>query len=78
MSETRLYTTTDIALASYLHAKGVRLILVEQKPNDFAEITFELNGDEELLAEWQSLNCMINARAYYDSYKLLQRKVHGR
>ena len=71
---TQTYSTSDIALATYLYCSGITLIEID-RANPRRAIFFFDSPKPELISKWQEGKAMVNALAFYNAYQALKAKI---
>lgn len=71
--ENSSFPTSDFPLATYLYAKGIRLLEIKDSPNDIRKKIFVFQEPPaELLALFQSGKAEINVLAYNNAQNALR------
>ena len=79
LMEKESFQTSDLALASYLHALGAELAGVDRSDSRRVVFLLELAQKEiEAVKRWQEGKATTNALAFYNSYQTLKRRLYSR
>jgi len=68
------YSTSDIALASYLFCSGTHLSGINRQNPRRCIFIFD-SPKPELISKWQEGNATANALAFYNAYQSLKTRV---
>lgn len=78
MKEPNTFQTSDLPLATFLYAKGIKLINIRDTPNDTKRKVFVfIEPPPELLASFQSGTAEINVLAFHNAQNTLKGLVRG-
>ena len=69
--ETEIFSTTDIALASYLYCSGTQLSQIDRQNPRRCIFVFD-SPKPELISKWQEGKTTVNALAFYNAYQALK------
>lgn len=72
--ETKVFETSDIALASYLYCSGTRLSKIDRQNPRRCIFVFD-SPKEGLISKWQEGKATVNALAFYNAYQALKAKL---
>ena len=71
---TQTYSTSDIALATYLYCSGITLIEIDRQNPRRCIFIFD-SPQPNLLSKWLQGKANVNALAYHNAYQELKAKV---
>jgi hypothetical protein len=68
------YETSDIALAAYLFATGIRIVEVNRRNPKRVQFVFA-SPESDLLEKWQAGKALVNALAFHKAYQELKQRI---
>lgn len=71
---TQTYSTSDIALASYLYCSGAHLSQINRQNPQRCIFIFD-STRPELISKWQEGKANVNALAYHNAYQELKARL---
>ena len=71
---TQTYSTSDIALATYLYCSGITLIEIDRQNPRRAIFIFD-SPEPKLISKWQEGKANVNALAYHNAYQELKARL---
>ncbi len=72
--ETEIFSTTDIALASYLFCSGTHLARIDRINPRRCIFIFD-SPKSELISKWQEGKASVNALAFHNAYQELKARL---
>ena len=70
------FTTSDLPLATFLHATGHKLLFINRENPKRAIFIFEVN-DLSVIDRWNRKDCMVNAWVFWTSFNKLKAKIYN-
>ncbi len=71
---TKIFDTSDIALASYLYCSGAHLSRIDRQNPRRCIFIFD-SPKPELISKWQEGKANVNALAYHNAYQELKARL---